>query len=125
MALGFGELIFVDVLTHSLNYFLNSSCKSNNERTKGCEEVSASVDHIQTSSVDVDRELSRIHALCVTHIDRFDSVLSEYFSHKNIIYFVIFLTFKCSVSFNKYIYNIINILPIEFVFAIAIVVKYS
>lgn len=36
------------------------------------------MDHIQTSSVDVDRELSRIHALCVTHIDRFDSVLSEY-----------------------------------------------
>ncbi|KAE9545143.1 hypothetical protein AGLY_000686 [Aphis glycines] len=58
--------------------FINGTwlcCKSNNERTKGCQEVSTSVDHIQTSSVDVDRELSRIHALCVTHIDRFDSVL--------------------------------------------------
>jgi len=62
-----------------IKIFINFySCKSNNERTKGCQEVSTSVDHIQTSSVDVDRELSRIHALCVTHIDRFDSVLSKY-----------------------------------------------
>lgn len=42
----------------------------------GCQEVSTSVDHIQTSSVDVDRELSKIHSLCVAHIDRFDSLLS-------------------------------------------------
>lgn len=57
---------------------LTFSCKSNIERTTGCQEVSTSVDHIQTSSVDVDRELSRIHTLCVTDIDKFDSVLSEY-----------------------------------------------
>lgn len=61
-----------------LKYLLTSSCKSNNERTKGCQEVSISVDHIQASNVDVDRELSRIHALCVAHIEKFDGVLSEY-----------------------------------------------
>lgn len=62
----------------SLKYLLIFSCKSANEKAKGCQGVSTSVDHIQTSSVDVDRELSRIHALCVTHIDKFDGVLSEY-----------------------------------------------
>jgi len=79
MALGFGKysiIIFNWFCTKIFNKC--NSCKSNNERTKGCQEVSTSVDHIQTSSVDVDRELSRIHALCVTHIDRFDSVLSKY-----------------------------------------------
>jgi len=79
MALGFGKYSIIVFNWFYIKIFNNFySCKSNNERTKGCQEVSTSVDHIQTSSVDVDRELSRIHALCVTHIDRFDSVLSKY-----------------------------------------------
>jgi len=78
MALGFGKYNFNLPMVFVIKYLFASSCKSTNERTKGCQEVSTSVDHIQTSSVDVDRELSRIHSLCVTHIDRFDNVLSKY-----------------------------------------------
>lgn len=87
MALGFGKYSIIILYWFCIKIFIHFySCKSNNERTKGCQEVSTSVDHIQTSSVDVDRELSRIHALCVTHIDRFDNVLSKNDNYCNIYY---------------------------------------
>lgn len=54
-------------------------CKSPEENCLGCARVTKTTEGIHTSNVDIDRELSRLHTLSFSHIDRIENVLSKCF----------------------------------------------
>lgn len=76
--LKFQLIIILDEL-YSFHFFLFHlySCKSRNENSIGCAKVTKPVEGVHINNIDIDRELSRLHTLTFTHMDRIENVLRK------------------------------------------------
>lgn len=63
--------------------FLECSCKSRIENSIGCTNVSKTSD-VLINNIDIDRELSRLHSLTFSHMERIENVLSKLNARRSI-----------------------------------------
>lgn len=77
------------------------SCKSRNENSIGCAKVTKPLEGVHINNIDIDRELSRLHTLTCSHMDRIDNVLSKYFLHSSnsLFDFFVLTCFEFLVAF--------------------------
>lgn len=89
------------------------SCRQANEDATGCSHTTIipAVNKLQTN-VDADRELARIHALIIAHLDRLEDILSEYLEKFLIYYGLVCIIYP--VIFNEVYNTLANPISVEF-----------